>query len=48
MSRGDSVYRIYSEDGDREAVIEMGIQRFGSFTVHPAAHYFRDSLSNPL
>jgi len=41
MSLVDTVYRIYTEDTDRDAVIGTVAQRFENFTVHPATGYFK-------
>lgn len=37
----DTIYRIYTEDADREAVIDTVAQSFESFTVHPATGFFK-------
>ena len=37
----DTVYRIYTEDADREAVVRAVSQRFESFTLHETTGYFK-------
>jgi len=37
----DTVYRIYTEDADREAVVSAVSQRFESFTLHETTGYFK-------
>lgn len=37
----DTVYRIYTEDSDREAVISLVSERFESFTLHETTGFFK-------
>lgn len=44
----DTVYRIYTEDADRAAVIDTVAQRFESFTIHPATGYFKGQAEKSI
>jgi hypothetical protein len=37
----DRIYRIYTEDWDRDAVIEAVSVKFESFTIHETTGYFK-------
>ena len=37
----DTVYRIYTEGSNRDAVIELVSTKFESFTVHQTTGYFK-------
>lgn len=37
----DTVYRIYTEDTDRDGVIKAVANKFESFTLHPTTGYFK-------
>jgi hypothetical protein len=37
----NTVYRIYTEDADREAVVRAVSQKFESFTLHATTGYFK-------
>jgi len=44
----DTVYRIYTEDADRDAVIAAVSERFESFTLHPATGFFKGKSENAI
>ena len=45
----DTVYRIYTEDADRETVVGVVSRKFEGFTLHTAATgYFKGSPKNRL
>lgn len=37
----NTIYRIYTEDADREAIVGAVSERFESFTLHPTTGYFK-------
>ena len=37
----DTVYRIYTEDADRRAVVEAVTGKFESFTLQPTTGYYK-------
>ncbi|NDQ56585.1 MAG: hypothetical protein GZ088_05865 [Acidipila sp.] len=44
----DKVYRIYTEDVDRNAVIRMVAKQFESFTVHETVGYYRGKAEDSI
>ncbi len=44
----DTVYRIYTEDSNREAVISVVSERFESFTLHETTGYFKGQTEKSI
>ena len=44
----DKVYRIYTEDIDRQAVIHLASQQFENFTLHETVGYYRDQPEDSI
>jgi hypothetical protein len=44
----DTVYRIYTEDADRETVVKAISQRFESFTLHATTGYFKGQAEKSI
>jgi hypothetical protein len=41
----DVVYRIYTEDADRETVIDIVATQFDNFTLHETTGYYKEKPS---
>jgi hypothetical protein len=44
----DTVYRIYTEDADRESVVKAVSERFESFTLHSTTGYFKGQAEKSI
>lgn len=44
----DTVYRIYTEDADRRAVVEAVTGKFESFTLQPTTGYYKGEQENSI
>jgi hypothetical protein len=44
----DTVYRIYTEDADRDRLVELVSRQFESFTLHQTTGYYKGKPENSL
>jgi hypothetical protein len=44
----DKVYRIYTEDLDRDAVLKLATAKFESFTLQPTTGYFKGKAEQSI